>query len=107
MDSLYDILIAVYKYFPIKERQDFIQKTLELISYGRKDSNGNLTDICGMRAVYYIEADNMKNNLTYLKNLYNGGKYNEVIVETKKFSNQLEEFYILYDIKETQNEENE
>ena len=107
LDNLYDDLKDVYEYFPIKEREDFIIKTLGLISYGRKDSNGVLTDMCGLRALYYAEAAGGINNLAHLEDLYNEGKYDEVMTKTKEYSNRLEEFFVLYGIKENTVEDNE
>lgn len=99
MENLYDNLVDVYKYFPIKERQDFIQKTMDLILYGRKDSNGGFIDICGLRGLYYSEADYGRNNLARLEDLYNEGKYDEVMGKTEEHSNRIEEFFVLYGIK--------
>jgi hypothetical protein len=107
LDNLYDNLRDVYKYFPIKERQDFIQKTMDLLVFGRKDSNGVLIDICGLRALYYSEAECGRNNLANLEDLYNEGKYDEIMTKTKEYSNRLEEFFVLYGIKENPNKENE
>ena len=100
LNNLYDNLRDTYKYFPIKERQDFIQKTMDLLIYGRRDSNGGFIDICGYRGLYYSEADYGKNNLARLKDLYNEGKYDEVMAKIEECSNRLEEFYVLYGIKE-------
>ena len=104
MANLYDNLRDTYIYFPTDARQDFIHKTMYLLNYGRKDSNGRLIDICGLQALYYSEADYGRNNLAHLKNIYNEGKYDEVITKTKEYSNRLEEFYVIYGIKENQSE---
>lgn len=109
-DSLKIIFIrleSIYKYFPIKERQDFITKTLDLLSYGRKDANGYLKDVCSWSTLYCSEAVGAKNNLAYLKRLYKKGCYNSVKELTKEYSKRLEEFYILYGIKENPSEANE
>ena len=100
MENLYDNLKDVYIYFPTDERQDFIHNTMYLLSYGRKDSNGRLIDICGLRGLYYSEAANGRNNLTHLEDLYNKGKYNEVITKTEEYNNRLEEFFVIYGIKD-------
>ena len=73
MENLYDNLKDVYIYFPTDERQDFIHNTMNLLSYGRKDSNGRLIDMCGLRTLYYSEAANGITNLTHLEDLYNDG----------------------------------
>lgn len=100
-DSLKIVFVrleVIYSCFPIKERQDFIQKTLDLLSYGRKDDNGNLKDYCGFRALYHSNANCAKNNLAHLKELYKEGKYDEVKVLAKEYSERLEDFYVLYNI---------
>lgn len=99
LDNLYDNLKDAYEYFPRKERYDFIQKTMHLLVYGRKDSYGGLIDICGLRALYYSEADYGRNNLAHLEDLYNEGKYDEVMTKTEEYSNRLDEFFVLYGIK--------
>jgi hypothetical protein len=93
-----------YKYFPIKERQDFITKTLDLIRYGRYDDNGRLKDPCGWGALYITESVGVKNNLAQLKKLYKEGRYGEVKVLAKEYSERLEEFYVLYNIIDNPNE---
>ena len=57
---IFEHLEGSYKYFPIKERQDFIQKTLDLLRYGRRDDNGNLKDFYGLRSLYHSNANNAK-----------------------------------------------
>lgn len=100
MENLYDNLKDVYIYFPTDERQDFIHETMFLLSYGRKDSNGCLIDVCGLRSLYYSEADYGRNKLAQLEDLYNEGKYDEVMAKTEEYSNRLEEFYVIYGIKD-------
>lgn len=97
-------LEGVYKYFPIKERQDFIQKTLDLLKYGRKDDSGILKDFRGLTSLYYSKANWAKNNLAHLNELYKKGRYGEVEVLAKEYSELLEEFYILYNVIDNPNE---
>lgn len=104
---IFSRLGAVYSCFPIKERQDFIQKTLDLLRYGRKDANGGLKDICGWYALYSSQADFIKTRLNWLNELYTAGKYDEVISLAKEYHGKLNEFNVLYGIEETQTEENE
>lgn len=104
LDDLYNNIKDAYEYFPINERQDFVQPTLGLIIYGRRDSNGGLMDICGLRGLYYSEADYGRNKLAQLEDLYNEGKYDEVMTKTEEYSNRLEEFYVIYGIKENTGE---
>ena len=109
-DSLKIIFVrleGVYKYFPIKERRDFIQKTLDLLRYGRKDANGDLMDYDGFRTLYHSSANCAKINLVHLKKLYKKGRYGEVNVLAKEYSEQLEEFYVLYNIIDIPNENKE
>ena len=106
-DSLKIILVrleAIYSCFPIKERQDFIQKTLGLLRYGRKNDNGDLKDFYGLRSLYHSNANYAKNNLAYLKRLYKKGRYGEVKVLAKEYSERLEDFYVLYNIIDNPNE---
>ena len=106
-DSLKIIFVrleGVYKYFPIKERQDFITKTLDLLRYGRKDDNGDLKDFYSLRSLYHSTANAAKNNLAHLKKLYKEGKYDEVNVWAKEYSRRLEDFYVLYNIIDNPNE---
>lgn len=110
MENLYDNLKDVYIYFPTDARQDFIHKTMYLLNYGRKDYNGRLIDICGLQALYYSEAECGINNLANLEDLYNEGKYKDVMTKTEEYSNSLEEFFVIYgikDIKENTVEDNE
>lgn len=100
-------LQTTYDCFPKKERQDFIQKTLDLLVYGRRDANGGLKDICGWRALWRSQVDYVNTKLKNMNKLYKEGKYNEVISLARECNEHLEEFNILYGIEETQNEENE
>ena len=100
-------LETIYRCFPIKERQDFITKTLDLLCYGRKDANGEFKDVCGWCALYYSHADYANIKLKHMNNFYKEGKYNEVISLAKEYTEQLEEFYILYGIKKNPKENNE
>lgn len=100
-------LEAIYRCFPIKERQDFITKTLDLLRYGRKDANGELKDVCGWCALYYSHADYANIKLKHMNNFYKEGKYNEVISLAQECNEHLKDFNILYGIEETQNEEND
>ena len=102
-DSLKIIFVrleAIYSCFPIKERQDFIQKTLDLLRYGRRDVNEGLKDICGWYALYRSQADYIKTKLELLNDLYKEGKYSEVMTFVKEYNEQLEEFYVLHGIEE-------
>lgn len=99
-------LEAIYSCFPIKERQDFIQKTLDLLRYGRRDANGGLEDICGWYALYRSQSDYLKTKLKAMNKLYKDGKYGKVVSLAKEYDEQLKEFYILYGIEENTSENN-
>ena len=99
-------LEAIYICFPIKERQDFITKTLDLLMYGRRDSNGGLKDICGWYELYRSHIDQVKTKLKHLNKLYKDGKYGKVVSLAKEYDEQLKEFYILYGIEENTSENN-
>lgn len=99
-------LEAIYSCFPIKERQDFITKTLDLLRYGRRDANGGLKDICGWYELYRSRVDFVKTKLKHLNKLYKDGKYSEVISLAKEYNEQLREFYVLYGIEENTSENN-
>jgi hypothetical protein len=97
-------LDAIYSCFPKKERQDFISKTLNLFRYGRRDDNGNFKDFRGFVKIYTSTADGAKNNLAHLKKLYKEGNYGELTEWAKVYSERLEDFYIIYEIKEVSSE---
>lgn len=97
-------LEGAYKYFPIKERQDFITKTLDLLRYGRRDDDDDFKDFHGFMTLYHSTANAAKNNLTLLRKLYKRGRYGEVKVLAKEYSEQLEDFYVLYNIIDKPNE---
>jgi len=100
-------LEAIYSCFPIKERQDFILKTLDLLRYGRKDDNGELKDVCGWYALYSSQVNYAKIKLKDLNKLYKEGKYSEIIYKVEKYNEYLEESYIMYGINENPDENNE
>lgn len=104
LQLIFERLEANYICFPIKERQDFIQKTLDLLRYGRKDDDGHFKDFRGLISLYYSKASCIKNNLAHLKELYKKGRYGEVRALAKVYSEQIEEFYVLYNIIDISNE---
>lgn len=104
---IFSRLNAIYICFPIKERQDFIQKTMDLLVYGRKDANGDLKDICGWRALWRSQVDYVNTKLKNMNKLYKEGKYNEVISLARECNEHLEEFNILYGIEENTIENDE
>lgn len=93
-------LEAIYSCFPAKERQDFIIKTLDLLRYGRQDDNGDFKDICGWYELYRSHANYANIKLRHLNELYNEGKYSEVIESAAECNEYLKTFYDLYNIND-------
>ena len=104
---IFSRLEAVYSCFPINERQDFIIKILDLLRYGRKDDNGGLKDICGWYGLYSSQANYMKTMLKNMNKLYKESKYVEVMSLVEECNEHLEEFNIMYNIKENTVVDNE
>lgn len=89
-NKLYNIandLHTVYRFLPIKERQDFIQKTIDLINYGYEGR------VFGYGGEYKRLLTDMKNNLKVLKLHYKNSHYNYVIELTEIYNKKLEEFF--------------
>lgn len=89
-NKLYDIannLHTVYYFLPIKEREDFVQKTLNLINYGDEER------LFGYGTEYKSLLIDMKNNLKILKLNYNNSHYNYVIGLAEIYNKNLEEFF--------------
>ena len=61
----------------------------------------------GFITLYTSTANLAKNNLAQLKKLYKRGRYVEIKVLAKGYSERLEEFYVLYNIIDKPNESNE
>ncbi len=80
-------LHAVYHFLPINERQDFIQKTIDLINYGDEER------LYGYGGEYKTLLICMKSNLKTLKLHYNNSHYNYVIELTEIYNKKLEEFF--------------
>lgn len=96
MKTLYTLIAELYGCFPIKERQDFVQKTHDLLRYGRFDENtGNLKDGANFATLYKYQYDDMKRWLKNMINHYNFGHYKDVVDLYKNvYEPQLEKFYI-------------
>ena len=97
-------LKAIYSYFPIKERRDFIQKTMDLLVYGRLDVNGVPKDISGWYTLYCSQEEYVNTKLKHLNELYREGKYSEVMSLAREYHENLKEFYVLYGVKENPSE---
>ena len=101
MEKTIDNLKTIYDYLPKKERQDYVQKTLDLLM------THTITDQYG-RAIwhdfgYHWLFDNQyKTMKTYLKVMrlhYNNGHYDDVIDLAKEYNIVLENFYVRNKIK--------
>ena len=96
MKTLYALIGELYVCFPIKERQDFVQKTYDLLRYGRLDENtGNFKDGANLITSYRHQYEDMKRWLKNMVNHYNAGHYKDVVDLYKiVYEPQLEKFYI-------------
>lgn len=91
---IYTKLESVYHCPPIKERQNFIQKTLDLLKYGRINGCGVFMDEGGYCEIYNLQYNHMKNCLLAMNTLYGNEKYEEVIKYVEKCNKNLENFGI-------------
>lgn len=96
MKTVYILIGELYDCFPIKERQDFVQKTYDLLGYGRLDEKtGNFKDGANFVTLYKHQHEDMKRWLKNMVNYYNAGHYNDVVDLYKTvYGPQLEKFYI-------------
>lgn len=95
MKTLYILIGELYDCFPIKERHDFVQKTHDLLRYGRFDESGNLKDGANFVTLYKHQYEDMKRWLKNMVNHYNTGHYRSVVELYKiVYEPQLEKFYI-------------
>lgn len=91
-------LESVYHCLPIKERQNFIQKTLDLLKYGRINGRGGFMDEGGYCEIYNLQYNHMKNCLLAMNTLYGNERYEEVIEFVKQCNKNLENFGIEHDL---------
>lgn len=91
-------LKLVYHCLPIKERQNFIQKTLDLFKYGRINGNGGFMDEGGYCEIYNCQYNDMKNFLLSMNTLYGNEKYEEVIEYVERCNKNLENFRKKHDL---------
>lgn len=96
MKTVYTLISELYDCFPIKERHDFVQKTHDLLRYGRFDEKtGSLKDGTNFVTSYKHQYEDMKRWLKNMVNHYNAGHYKEVVDLYKIiYGPQLEKFYI-------------
>lgn len=96
MKTVYTLISELYDCFPIKERHDFVQKTHDLLRYGRFDEKtGSLKDGTNFVTSYKYQYDDMKRWLKNMINHYNAGHYKDVVDLYKTvYEPQLEKFYI-------------
>lgn len=89
-------LESVHRCLPIKERQDFIQKTLDLFKYGRINEKGGFMDEGGYCEIYNLQYNHMKNDLHVMNILYGNERYEEVIEYVEQCKKNLENFGIIH-----------
>lgn len=96
MKTVCALINELYDCFPIKERQDFVLKTHDLLRYGRFDEKtGSLKDGTNFVTSYKYQYEDMKRWLKNMVNHYNAGHYNDVVDLYKTvYGPQLEKFYI-------------
>jgi hypothetical protein len=87
-------LESVYHCLPIKERQNFIQKTLDLLKYGRINGSGGFMDEGGYCEIYNLQYKHMKDDLYAMNVLYGNERYDEVIKYVEKCNKNIENFGI-------------
>ena len=101
MNTLYTLISELYDCFPIKERHDFVQKTYDLLQYGRFDESGNLKDETSFVILYKCQYEDMKRWLKNMVGHYNAGHYRSVVELYKVvYEPQLEKFYISIGVSE-------
>lgn len=91
-------LELIYHCLPIKERQNFIQKTLDLFKYGRINGNGGFMDEGGYCEIYNCQYNDMKDDLHVMNVLYGNERYEEVIEYVDLCNIKLENFGIKHDL---------
>ena len=91
-------LEEIYHCLPIKERQNFIQKTLDLLKYGRINGRGGFMDEGGYCEIYNRQYNDMKDYLHVMNVLYGNERYEEVIEFVKQCNKNLENFGIEHDL---------
>lgn len=91
-------LKLVYHCLPIKERQNFIQKTLDLFRFGRINGNGGFMDEGGYCEIYNLQYNHMKDNLRVMNILYGNERYEEVIGYVEQCNKNIKNFRIKHDL---------
>jgi hypothetical protein len=103
MKEAFDKLSNVYSYLPKTERKDYIQKSLDLLKYGRPYKDETFNNLLLFDQPFYFDGffsfyENMylkmKENLKEMRAFYKIGLYKEVIEMCKEYTNELEHFYI-------------
>ena len=96
MKTVYILIGELYDCFPIKERRDFVQKTYDLLGYGRFDEKtGNLKDGTNFVTLYKHQYEDMIRLLGNMVNHYNDGNYKKVVnLYNTVYGPQLESFYV-------------
>ena len=100
LDETYRNLDELYLQLPIKERQDFIQSTLDLIRYGvRTNEDGSFSGY-GFNEIYHNLYRKLKSDYKYIKKLYKEKRYDDVIEQADDLLERVNNFYLEYNITE-------
>ena len=101
MEETIDNLKTIYGYLPKEERQDYVQKTLDLLITHTITDEYNRAISYDFK--YHWLFDNqykiMKSYLKVMKLQYNNGHYENVIDLAREYNIQLENFYVRNKIK--------
>lgn len=101
MGKTIDNLKTIYGYLPKEKRQDYVQKTLDLlITHTITDQyNHAIFADFGYHWLFDNQYKTMKSYLKVIRLHYNNGHYNDVIDLAKEYNIQLENFYVRNKIK--------
>ena len=102
MKTLRSLISELYDCFPIKERRDFIQKTFDLLEFGRFDEKNNKRkDGANFIILYEHQYADMSRWLKNMVNHYNAGHYKDVVDLYKVvYEPKLEKFYMRIGVSE-------
>lgn len=101
MEETIDNLKTIYDYLPKEERQDYVQKTLDLlITHTITDQyNRAICPDFGYHWLFDNQYKIMKSHLKVMRLHYNNGHYDDVIDLAKEYNILLENFYVRNKIK--------
>ena len=100
LDKIYRNLDEVYLQLPIKERQDFVKPTLDLLRYDiRANKDGSFLGF-GFIDIYLNLYHKLKSDYNYIKDLYKEKKYIAVIERVDHMLVHLDNLYLEWKIVE-------